>query len=209
MEAASINTGGTGFFKLMVDTPENGNTINPTWQVDQIEIVQDNMVPEIITVAVNNTALTASSNTTFDLYYQTITNGIVKTYLCVFALGDSADSFSDKLTDSNMTALWYYNAIVTLETVTDANSAVTDYIYTITIQNYRQTPTIPLTRSAGVRVTATQNHSSPINGTYTLSVGSDLLSVWDPKINNYATNIAFDANPWYIADALNKYYGAT
>jgi hypothetical protein len=36
MEAASINTGGGGFFKVIVDIPENGDTINPTWQVDKV-----------------------------------------------------------------------------------------------------------------------------------------------------------------------------
>jgi hypothetical protein len=39
------------------------------------------MEPEIITVTVNNTAMVASSKTKFELYYQTVTNGVVNLFL--------------------------------------------------------------------------------------------------------------------------------
>ncbi len=110
------------------------------------------MIPEIIKVTVNNTALTAASKTKFNLYYQTISSGIVSTYLCEFNLGETADGFSKKLSDSNLTALWHYNDIITLETVNDVNSVITDYIYTITIQNYRSNSIVPLSTVAGVKI---------------------------------------------------------
>jgi hypothetical protein len=96
------------------------------------------MVPEIIQVTVNNTAFTEASRTKFKLYYQTISSGIVSTYICEFNLGDTADVFSNRLINSNMTQLSNYNHIITLDTVMEANSSIiTDYIYTITIKNYR------------------------------------------------------------------------
>ncbi len=40
MEVVSLNTGGTGDFRVLVDMPQIHNfTANPTWQVDEITIV--------------------------------------------------------------------------------------------------------------------------------------------------------------------------
>ena len=110
------------------------------------------MIPEVIKVTVNNTALTAASKTKFNLYYQTISNGYVSTYLCEFNLGETANDFSKKLSDSNLTAIKDYNGIITLDTVSDVNSVITDYIYTITIQNYRSNAVVPLSSVAGVKI---------------------------------------------------------
>jgi hypothetical protein len=52
-----------------------------------------------------------------------------------------------------MTEIWYYNAIITLDTVMEANSSIiADYIYIITIQNYRSNPIVPLSTVAGVKI---------------------------------------------------------
>lgn len=72
------------------------------------------MISEVIKVTVDNTAMTSSSTTKFNLYYQKISSGIVFTYLCEFGVGDLADTFSKKLSQSNMSEVSNFNHLITL-----------------------------------------------------------------------------------------------
>ncbi len=108
-----------------------------------------------------------------------------------------------------MSALSNYNDVVTLQTVTDASLAITSYIYTITINNYRLNPVVPLTQTSAVKIAQTQNHSAAISGTYSLKIGTDVLSVWSTKLNADSPNISFDVNTYHLTEALNKYYSSS
>jgi hypothetical protein len=193
----------------MVDIPENGHVINPTWHVDKINIVQKNIVPEIITVTVNNTQLTASGKTKFDLTYKSISGGLTTLYTCNFDLGDSADTFSSKLDKSNLTILTDYNSKVTLQTVTDSSSTITSYVYTIKILYYRSPSPVPTSAIAGVRVLKTQSHSAPITGTFSLKIGQDLLSIYDANKKAFVSDLAYNVGVGALSEAFNLYYNTT
>lgn len=64
VQAISVNNGGRGFFKVMMEVPNNDPTFvpaNPTWQMDYISIKQSDMKAQIVNVTVVNAALGTNS----------------------------------------------------------------------------------------------------------------------------------------------------
>jgi hypothetical protein len=76
MEVVSVNSGGTGFFKVMMEAPNiTPNTpANPSWQIDYISIKQADLKPEIINITVKNTGIGSNS---YHLYYYATSNGVI------------------------------------------------------------------------------------------------------------------------------------
>lgn len=74
MEVVSLNYGGTGYFKVIMEAPNITENVpsNPAWQIDYISIKQADLKPEIINVTVKNTGIGSSS---YRLYYYVTVNG--------------------------------------------------------------------------------------------------------------------------------------
>jgi hypothetical protein len=89
-EIVSINTGGPGYFKLAMSTPQNkwAYTANPTWQIDYFSIQQSDAKSEIINITVNGPQLGSNG---FHIYYY-VSNGDVLSLdsSSVIKRGDSA-----------------------------------------------------------------------------------------------------------------------
>lgn len=76
MEVVSINYGGAGYFKVGMEVPNNTEATpsNPTWQIDYFSIKQADMLPEIISVTVDNSKLGSAQ---FKLYYYVSSSGSI------------------------------------------------------------------------------------------------------------------------------------
>ena len=133
-EIVAINEGGTGFFKIIVDTPEihGSGTTNPTWQVDRIRINQEAYDSELLKATVYG------ASGSFKFFYY---NSLSELQAAQIQVGASASDFATRIRWDlpNMN----YDPVVVRETI-DANGVVTTdpaavegYIYWITFRMWR------------------------------------------------------------------------
>lgn len=88
-EIVNVNYGGTGYFKVIVDTPSLfNNKINPTWQIDSVVVKPSQFDAQIWTVKV------FGASGSFDIFYY---DSIGNKYTATNTIGASAATFKDNL----------------------------------------------------------------------------------------------------------------
>jgi hypothetical protein len=213
MEVVSVNSGGPGFFKVMMEAPitTGDPPANPSWQVDYISIKQADLKPEIINITVKNTGIGSNF---YHLYYYTSTNGAISLQATSeIKANASAASFLSALDglytlsrSKPTVSLKMYNGAKTL-TVDPINAVY--YEYSIIIYRWRDktvaTTVLPFTDptfTSSVSISTVQNHSPPIQGTFKLFVGSNPVG-----LNNGITySIPFNIYDGTLSSALNNIY---
>jgi hypothetical protein len=89
MEIVSVNYGGSGDFRVLVDMPKIFNyTANPTWQVDELIVLPEAITTEILEIKINKTAI-GLANTFSIAYYESS----IVFYTATISWGATPDSF--------------------------------------------------------------------------------------------------------------------
>lgn len=192
-----MNSWGSGYFKVAVDMPSlRTYTANPTWQVDRVTVKPSQYDAEVI-----NLKIFAKSGT-FDLFYYG-TDGYLK--MASNSVGASSDTFKRSL--SNLPNINDYSPTVTLNTLdaagnpTNVTGLIEGYEYTLVLDRYRPTTSLPYTRAnltgsgnvpASISLTRPSTHSLPISGTFSLSMGGVPLQV------NSNINIPYNVESWKL-----------
>jgi hypothetical protein len=122
---------------------------NPVWQIDYISIEQASLVPEVIKVTVQSSAIGSNS---FHLYYYTLASGVL-TLQSSSSIKANATAAAFQSALQGLSTLSNYNPVVTLQMLTSSKTATLNpasavyYEYSITIRQWRDatvaTTTLP------------------------------------------------------------------
>jgi hypothetical protein len=194
----------------MPPTPLETKIKNPTYQEDNIILTPTNIIPEVITVAINSTEY----NKNYILFYYTNSGGTyTKISSSSITVGVIASKFLSSL--SGLSDFTSYSPTVTLSMLDATNTTTTDtnlaivFVYSISFTRIRSASATRLFScnvTTGIKVATTQNHSAGLGGTYTISLSGVLLSVWDSQTKAYSTSIQISNSIGYIQDALKSFY---
>lgn len=208
--ARDIAGGNYYYFSMSVPPSSLGSNIaNPTYQVDNVFIAPKNIQPEIITITVDSTVV----NKTYQLYYYSGSgSSLTKVISSSISVGASVQQFSSSI--SNLGDFTNYNPNIALSMYDSSNNLTSNislaryYVYTLTFIRLRPStaPKTPYCTTSLIKIGTTQNHSSGLGGTYSISINGALLNVYDSQTNTYSTSIQPYNNVGNIQNALKAFY---
>lgn len=182
-EIVNVNYGVVGWFKVYVDMPSlRQYTINPTWQIDRVIIKPSAYDAEVISVKV------FAASGYFELFYYD--DAAITTRIARIQVGASASSFKSAL--GGLPNINNYGPTVTMTTLdaagnpTNLAGSIQGYEYIISINRYRPTTPLPLTRSTSLvagnvpislAITRPSTHSPPLAGTFNLLINNVPLAL--------------------------------